>query len=90
MLYRFFQAKIHKKLRKKTPRRQISCHNPRHTMKAHIKIKLSSKQSRDHDRFTDDKLNIEMFQQNWLVVSTHPSEKYTRQIGSFPQVGVNI
>lgn len=32
---------------------QLSCHNPRHTMKAHIKIKLSSEQSRDHDRFTE-------------------------------------
>ena len=37
----------------------------------------------------DFSLDHESLDENWLVVSTQ-FEKYARQIGSFPQVGVKV
>ena len=36
------------------------------------------------------KLKFDMYHQKWLGGGFNPSEKYDRQIGSFPQVEVNI
>ena len=40
--------------------------------------------------FRDPKSVDFLLKNNWLVVSTHPIEKYARQLGNLPQVGLKI